>query len=159
MFYRNGSCILCNIIFVIMIVSVLQEMVPVFCANIIFVIRLFLFYIKWLLYSVLYHIGHNVVFVLQEWFLYSVLYHIYHKVVSVLREWFLYYVLYHICRKVVFVLREWFLYSVLYHIYHKVVSLYYRNGSCIMCYIIFVVRLFLCTTGMVPVFYAISYLS
>jgi hypothetical protein len=35
--------------------------------------------IEWLLYSVLYHICHKVVSVLQEWFLYSVLYDICHN--------------------------------------------------------------------------------
>jgi membrane protein insertase Oxa1/YidC/SpoIIIJ len=46
--------------------------------------------VEWLLYSLLYHICHNVVSVLQEWLLYSVLYHICHNVVSILQEWFLY---------------------------------------------------------------------
>ena len=65
-FYRNGSCILCDIIFFIICFSVLQE---------------------WLLYSVLYHIDHTAVPELQEWFLYSVLYHIDHMAVPGLQEW------------------------------------------------------------------------
>jgi hypothetical protein len=60
----------------------------------------------------------------------------------VLHEWSLYYVLYHICHTVVSVLEEWFLYSVLYHICHKL-FLFYRNGSCILCNIIFAIELFL----------------
>ena len=120
-------------------------MVPVLMCYIIFVIRLFLFYMEWFLYSVLYHICHKVVSVLQEWFLCSVLYHILflfyrngsceQKILCYIifvitlfvfyMEWFLYYVLYHICHKVVSVLQEWFLYSVLYGIFVIRLFLFY----------------------------------